>query len=83
MRTVDVNHHDLDSVHKAVEEIERQIKSVDGKPPEQIESPITVALDFQTLRQSGDPKERSIAEFASAINEIRTGVQILMDLSPC
>jgi hypothetical protein len=71
MRTVYLNHRDLDSVQAAKEEIEKQIKAVEGKPPEQIESPITVALDFKAMRQSENPEQRSMAEVFAAINGLR------------
>lgn len=77
MRIVAFNHCDLDSVHEAVEEIERQIKAVEGKSADEIESPVTVALDFQSLRQSGDPEQRSIAEFANALSEVRIDLKYI------
>ena len=74
MRTISVNHRDLDSAQQARQEIEKQIEAVEHKKPEEIDSPITVALDFQTLRQSGNPEQRSIAEFAAALTDIRSSI---------
>jgi hypothetical protein len=71
MRTVQFNYHDLDSAQEAREEIERQIKAVENNPPEEIESPITVALDFQALRQSANPEQRYLGEIFSAISAVR------------
>ena len=68
-RTVFVDHHDLDSVAAARNDIVNQIKSIeDGSA--QIETPISVSLDLQILRQSDDPRQRSLAEIMSAITEL-------------
>jgi hypothetical protein len=47
MRTIPVDHHDLDSVEEAKAEIQKQIKAVEGKEPDQIESPISVSVEIQ------------------------------------
>lgn len=73
-RTVFVDHHDLDSVAAAKSEIENQIKSIeDGSA--QIETPISVSLDLQILRQSDDPKQRSLADIMSAITELPSRIE--------
>ena len=72
MRTIPVDHRDLDSVEEAKQEISRQVKAIIKKKPEEIESPISVSVELQALRQSENPEERSLAEFVSAIAELRT-----------
>lgn len=72
MRTVPVDHRDLDSVEEAKAEIGRQITSVLRRKPDEIESPISVSVELQALRQSDNPEERSLAEFVSALAELRT-----------
>jgi hypothetical protein len=72
MRTVPVDHKDLDSVEEAKKEIEKQIKAVIKKKPEEIESPISVSVELQALRHSENPEERSFAEFISAVAELRS-----------
>jgi len=72
MRTVPVDHRDLDSVEEAKTEIEKQIKAVTHKKPEDIESPISVSVELQALRHSENPEERSFAEFVSAVAELRS-----------
>ncbi len=73
-RTVFVDHHDLDSVAAAMSEIGNQIKSIeDGST--QIETPISVSLDLQILRQSDDPRQRSLAEIMSAITELPSRIE--------
>src|SRR5205823_14185213 len=60
-RTVQVDHHDLDSAARAKDEIIRQIKSVE-KNPREVDTPISVAIELQSLRQSDNPLEKSNAE---------------------
>jgi len=47
MRTVPVDHRDLDSVAVAKDEIEKQIRAVLGKKPGEIESPVSIGFDGQ------------------------------------
>jgi hypothetical protein len=77
MRTIPVDHHDLDSVEEAKEEIQKQIKVVEGKKPDQIESPISVSMEIQTLRQSDRPEDRTLAELVSALSQMRADVASL------
>lgn len=74
MRTIPVDHRDLDSVQEAKIEIEKQIKSILKRKPEDIESPISVSVELQALRHSDNPEERSLAQFASAIGDLRTDI---------
>ncbi len=74
MRTVPVDHKDLDSVEEARTEIEKQIRSIEGKKLEEIDSPITVSLELQALRQSENPEQRSLAEFVSAVGDLRADI---------
>ena len=72
-RTIHVDHQDLDSVEEAKGEIVRQIHSVnDASSP--METPISVSLDLQTLKQSENPEQRSLADILSVISELRTSV---------
>jgi len=72
-RTVHVDHHDLDSVEEAKKEIASQILALEGDSS-QLESPISVSLDLQILRQSDNPEQRSLADVLSAISELRSSV---------
>jgi len=77
MRTIVIDHHDLDSVAEAKAEIGKQIKAVEGKKPEQIESPISASIELQTLRQSARPEDRTLAEIVSGISLIRAELAVL------
>ena len=64
-RTIHVDHHDLDSAARAKEEIIRQIHSVE-KNPAYVDTPISVAIELQSLRQSENPLEKSNAEILTS-----------------
>lgn len=69
-RTISVDHRDLDSVELAKAEIIKQIDTLEKKPQE-IETPISIAIELKFLRQSENPEERSLAEILSSITEIK------------
>ncbi len=75
MRTIPVDHTDLDSVEGAKEEITKQIAAILKKKPEEIESPISASLELQALRHSDKPEERSFAEFVTAVTDLRSDIQ--------
>lgn len=72
-RTIHVDHRDLDSVEEAKKEIIAQVKSLEANAS-QVETPISVSLDLQSLRQSENPEQRSLADVLSVIAELRTTV---------
>lgn len=72
-RTINVDHRDLDSVEEAKKEITSQIKALE-KDSSKLETPISVSLDLQMLRQSDNPEQRSLADVLSVITELRTSV---------
>jgi hypothetical protein len=73
-RTIPVDHIDLESVEDAKKEIARQATWLEKKPQD-VESPITVALELQLLRQSDKPEERSLADVVSSLSEIKATLQ--------
>jgi hypothetical protein len=75
-RTVYVDHKDLDSVEEAKAEIEKQVKALE-KDPSNIETPISVSLDLQLLRQSENPEQRSLGDLLAVITELRSGLSSL------
>lgn len=72
-RTIQVDHKDLDSVARAKEEIVRQIRTVEKRPTE-VDTPISVAIELQLLKQSGNPLDKSVAEIVSMLQEIRGSI---------
>jgi hypothetical protein len=75
-RTVYVDHKDLDSVEEAKEEIVKQVRSLE-KDSSDIETPISVSLDLQLLRQSENPEQRSLGDLLAVITELRSGLSNL------
>lgn len=73
MRTIPVDHKDLDSVEEAKKDIIKQIDATE-KAGSRLETPISVAVELQTLRQSDDPQQRSIADLLSLVGELRSMV---------
>ena len=72
-RTIQVDHQDLESVDAAKKEIVAQIKALENDPTE-VETPISVSLDLQFLRQSDRPEERSLADLLAAVSDLRAGI---------
>lgn len=72
-RTIYVDHKDLDSVEAAKNEIIEQIKALE-KDASNIETPISVSLDLQILRQSEKPEERSLADLVAAVVDVRASL---------
>jgi len=70
MRTVEVDHRDLDSVEEAKERIVEQIRTLE-LDPSKMETPVSVSLGLQQLRQSDDPEQRSLAEVLDALTGIK------------
>lgn len=70
-RTIQVDHHDLDSVARCIDELVKQIRVVE-KDATDIDTPITVAIDLQSLRQSDNPLEKSSAEIISMLQELNS-----------
>lgn len=72
-RTIYVDHKDLDSVEAAKNEIIEQVKTLE-KDSSDIETPISVSLDLQLLRQSEKPEERSLADLVAAVVDLRASL---------
>jgi len=69
-RTIQLDHRDLDSVARCREELIRQIRTVE-KDVSQVDTPISVAVDLQSLRGSDNPLEKSNAEIISMLQDLR------------
>ncbi len=73
IRTIQVDHQDLDSVSEAKDQIARQIRvtETDDVP---LDNPISVAVDVQQLLQSRKSEQRVLAELVSAVSEVRSSM---------
>ncbi|MGC2698456.1 MAG: hypothetical protein WA738_21925, partial [Candidatus Angelobacter sp.] len=54
------------------------IKAVERNPSE-VDTPISVAVELQSLRQSDNPLEKSNAEIMSMLQELRVGLAEIKD----
>lgn len=54
----------------------RQVQSMQGRGAE-IDSPISVAVDLEALRQSGNPEQRQLADVLAAVAELRSGLSLV------
>ena len=72
-RTVFVDHTDLDSVDNAKQEIKKQIESLEGDSSD-IQTPISVSLDLQLMRQSAKPEEHALADVLATVVDLRSGL---------
>ena len=77
-RTIHVDHNNLESAANARTEIERQIRSLEDNPDD-IETPISVSIELQHLRQSENPEDRNLAEVLSEMSDLRLAVEKLAD----
>lgn len=78
-RTIYIDHTDLDAAALAKSEIIKQIESLEADPSD-VETPISLSLDIQSLRQSEDPEDRSLAEVVEELTAIRSGMSKLREL---
>ena len=74
LRTIYIDHKDLDSVEEAKNKIAEQIIELE-KDTSDIETPISMSLDHQILKQSRKPEQRSIADLVSQLSTIRFDLQ--------
>jgi hypothetical protein len=74
VRTIELDHTNLDSVASAKDEIRKQMKFT-AENPDKIESPISVAIDFERLKQSGDPKKRQLGDILRGIADLKGFVE--------
>jgi len=69
-RTISFDYRDLDSAERAREEIERQIKSVEGNPRE-VDTPLTLAVELGSLRRSDNPLEKTAAGIMAMLQDLK------------
>lgn len=75
-RTIQLDHHDLDSAEEAKREIAAQIRALE-EDPSKLQTPISMTINLQALRQSDKPEQRSLGEVLSALNDLRANMMAL------
>lgn len=78
LRTIFVNHQDLDSVAACRRDLRKHIEEIRNGGDE-ADSPISLAVDLAELRRSGNPLEKSNAEILESLAELRHMVAMLTD----
>jgi hypothetical protein len=71
MRTIFFDIHDLDSVERARDDLNRHIESLE-EDPTPVETPIAAALGIKALRESEDPMEQTVADLAEQVAALRS-----------
>jgi len=66
----------LDNVEFVKKEITKQVKSLESGKSD-ADNPISVSLDLKTLKASGNPEQRSLADVVEAITELRAAVTLV------
>lgn len=74
LRTIFVDHRDLESVDACRRELRKQIRDVQSGG-EAAESPISVAVDLEQLRRSENPVEKSAGEILESLADLRRMVR--------
>jgi hypothetical protein len=70
IRTIEIDHTNLDSVAAAKEEIKKQMQFASTNP-QKIASPISAAIDLASLTQSDDPLKRQLGELLTGVSELK------------
>ena len=65
-RTIRVDHNHLGRAAEATEKIKAQIESLEADPND-LETPISISIDLQSLRQSDEPQDRLLVDSVSAV----------------
>jgi hypothetical protein len=78
-RTIFVDHRDLDSASQAKEAMVKQIRAVESNP-EEVDTPVSVALRVKLLAESENPLEQSSAAILAALQEVQAGLRELRAL---
>lgn len=79
VRTIEVDHHDLDSVEAAKTEMMKQMRSMQEEGVK-VDSPISTAVDMETLRHSGNPEQRQLADVLLTVAELKAKQQEILEV---
>jgi hypothetical protein len=70
-RTIFYDTHDLDSVEDAKAQLSEQVQAIESGGAT-TENPVSLAVDFAVLRESGDPNQIELADIRETIAEMRS-----------
>lgn len=69
-RVIRVDHTDLESVDRGKKEIQRQVKNQESDPAS-FTSPVSVAMNLEAMRRSGDPASEALAEVRELVANMK------------
>ena len=78
-RTIEIDHTNLDSVEEAKGELEKQIKAVE-KDPSLVDSPVSVAINLSSLKESADPEQTALFELQSSLSLIKNDIREIRNI---
>lgn len=70
VRTIEIDHTDLESVAAAKEAMKKQMRFAEANP-DKIQSPLSVAVDFAKLLDSSDPLHRQIGDLVELVSDLK------------
>ncbi len=73
-RTIVVDHKDLDIVADAKKQLAQYIENIQSSKSRVIDSPISLALDLQAMRESSDPQQASLADIAERMTGVHGSI---------
>lgn len=76
IRTIYINHQDLDEAEQAKNDIIKQIESLESNP-EKIDTPISAAVDFKSILESGSADSQPLGDILSAMTDLRASIGTL------
>jgi uncharacterized protein YoxC len=79
-RTIAFDHKDLDSVDDVKKQLARFIENAENASLDGHDSPISLALDLQSLRESSDPQKASLADVVERMTKLQGTVYSIQDL---
>lgn len=75
-RIIQFDIQDLDSVELAKADINNQIENI-NKGKGEYDNPISISLELQLLKESGNPEKEYMADLVNMMAEMRSGISIL------
>jgi hypothetical protein len=72
-RTVHFTLSDVETYENAKEEIQNQIESIEDS--NDVENPVSVGVDLQLWRESGDPQQEEMADVVERITELQGSIR--------
>jgi hypothetical protein len=78
-RTIEIDHRDLDSADGARKELDKQIRAIEADPSK-VDSPISIAVDIERLKESQDPQRKILAELRLLIQQTGASISDIKDM---